>query len=171
MNTFTLRTCVQPCDRPAIASLLDAVGVFRPEEVAVGLELLDETLSRDPRSTYRWFLADCEDASGSTGKLLGGFACFGPVSLTDATFDLYWIAVDPSLRGLGIADALDDAVTDAVCREAGRWILAETSSTPPYEPARRFYIRRGYTLLESIPDFYRRGDDRLTYGKRLEQPG
>ena len=87
--------------------------------------------------------------------------------MTEGTYDLYWIAVDPTEQGRGIAHALDEAVTDAVRREGGRWILAETSSTAPYEPARRFYLRRGYTLIERIPDFYRPGDDRLTFGKRL----
>ena len=167
MTTFTLRHALRPGDRPAIATLLEATAVFRPDEVAVALELVDDTLAPGARSSYRWVLADCPDASARTGWKLGGLACYGAVVLTEGTYDLYWIAVDPTEQGRGIADALDEAVTAAVRREGGRWILAETSSTAPYEPARRFYLRRGYTLIERIPDFYRPGDDRLTFGKRL----
>ena len=155
MTAFTLRHDLRPGDRPAIATLLEATGVFRPDEVAVALELVDDTLAPGAQSSYRWVLADCRDATASSSGKLGGLACYGAVALTEGTFDLYWIAVDPTERGRGIADALDEAVTDAVRREGGRWLLAETSSTAPYAPARRFYLRRGYTLLERIPDFYR----------------
>lgn len=166
-----LRDVLRTEDRPAVARLLDNAGVFRPEEVAVGLELVEETLREGEVSTYRWLLAESGDSSQGDAPSLVGFACFGAVPLTEGTFDLYWIAVDPKARGRGLADALDEAVCAAARAEGGRWLLAETSSTPPYEPARRFYLRRGYALLERIPDFYRSGDDRLTFGKRLDQPG
>jgi GNAT superfamily N-acetyltransferase len=151
---------LRPSDRGPIARILRESGVFREEEVAVGLELVDESLHPRPDTDYRWVLAE------RGGEVLG-FACFGPVPMTDASFDLYWIAVDPASRGAGIAASLDEAVTEAVRKLGGRWLLAETSSLPAYEPARRFYLGRGYAILARIPDFYRSGDDRLTFGKRL----
>jgi GNAT superfamily N-acetyltransferase len=89
--------------------------------------------------------------------------------LTEGTFDLYWIAVTAEARGSGVAARLDEAVTAEVRQAGGRWLRAETSSTPAYGPAHRFYERRGYTLLERIDDFYRPGDARLTFGKRLDR--
>lgn len=163
-----LRCVLQPPDRAAIGRILEAAAVFRSEEVAVGLELVDDTLTLGPRSSYRWVVAEVP-GEGTSGLVVAGFACFGTVALTEGTYDLYWIAVDPARRGTGLAAALDEAVTATVRREGARWLLAETSSTPPYEPARRFYLRRGYELLGCIPDFYRPGDDRLTYGKRLDR--
>ena len=115
-----------------------------------------------PSTDYRWFVAD-------RGGQVVGFACYGPVPLTVGTFDLYWIAVDVKARGSGVASRLDEAVTREVRELGGRWLLAETSSTPPYAPAQAFYARRGYRLLERIEDYYRSGDDRLTFGKRLDQ--
>jgi GNAT superfamily N-acetyltransferase len=153
---------LRPADREPIGGLLRAADVFRPEEVAVGLELVDETLNPGPSTDYRWVIAEGD------GEVLG-FACFGPIPMTQGTFDLYWIVVAPAVRGTPVAGLLDDAVTAAVRRLGGRWLLAETSSTPGYEPARRFYRKRGYSLRERIPDFYRGGDDRLTFGKRLDR--
>jgi ribosomal protein S18 acetylase RimI-like enzyme len=161
MNEIELRD-LRRADRGAIAAILESAGVFHPEEVAVGLGLVDETLDPGPATDYRWVVA----AEG--GRVLG-FACFGPVPMTVGTFDLYWIAVDPAARGTPVAARLDEAATAAVRALGGRWLLAETSSTAGYEPARRFYRKRGYTLLERIPDFYRPGDDRLTFGKRLDR--
>jgi ribosomal protein S18 acetylase RimI-like enzyme len=154
---------LRPDDRPEVERILRASGAFRHDEVATGLELVDETLNPRPDTDYQWIVAERAGA-------VAGFACFGPVPMTEGTFDLYWIAVDPASRGSGLAARLDDAVTERVRQSGGRWLLAETSSTPPYEAARRFYPRRGYSLLERIPDFYRDGDDRLTFGKRLDRP-
>ena len=153
---------LQANDRPAIARILETSGAFVEAEIAIGLELVDESLNPGPSTDYQWLLAERDGE-------VAGFACFGPVPLTVGTFDLYWIAVSPEARGSGAAKVLDDAVTEAVRALGGRWLLAETSSTPPYAPAHAFYARRGYRLLERIEDFYRTGDDRLTFGKRLDQ--
>lgn len=151
-----------PGDREPIAGILRDAAVFRPEEVAVGLDLLDETLNPGPSTDYLWMIAEVD------GRV-AGFACYGKVPMTDGTFDLYWIAVAPEARGAGVADRLDEAVTADVRRRGGRWLLAETSTTIGYEPARRFYGRRGYERLGVVPDFYRPGDGRATFGKRLDR--
>lgn len=157
----TLRT-LRPGDRDEVARVLGSTSAFQPHEIAVGLELVDESLDPGPSTDYGWFLAERD------GRVVG-FACYGPVPLTTGTFDLYWIAVERESQGTGVARALDDAVTGAIREQGGRWLLAETSSTSPYGPAQAFYDKRGYRLLGRIEDFYRVGDDRLTFGKRLDQ--
>lgn len=161
MADLLIRDTLRPADREPIGRILEATGAFRPEEITIGLELVDETLNPGPSTDYRWFLADVDGA-------MAGFACFGPVPLTDGTYDLYWIAVDPAFGRAGVATRLDEAVEAAVRAVGARWLLAETSSTPLYAPAQAFYLRRGYRLLERIADFYRAGDDRMTFGKRLD---
>ncbi len=88
---ITLRT-LRADDRPAIARVLESCDAFRAEEVAIGLELVDESLDPGPSTDYAWILAEV------AGEVVG-FACFGPVPLTEGTFDLYWIAVAPEGRG------------------------------------------------------------------------
>ena len=161
MGETTLRD-LRPSDRPAIERILRSVGVFREQEVAIGLELVDETLDPGPSTDYRWWVAE------RVGVVVG-FACFGPVPLTEGTFDLYWIAVGPEAQGTEAATMLDSAVTSTVRKLGGRWLLAETSSTAEYARAHRFYERQGYDRVGHIPDFYRPGDDRLTFGKRLDR--
>ena len=160
MINFQLRHHVLPEDKTAIESILRSSGAFRDEEVAVGLDLLNETLHPRPDTDYEWILAERDEA-------ILGFACYGPVPMTDGTFDLYWIAVAPEARGTAVASELDNAAEIEVQRRAGRWIIAETSSTDPYAAARRFYLKQGYRLIERIPDYYRDGDDRMTFGKRI----
>lgn len=162
MVEVALRHKLKAGDRPAIEAILRESGAFREEEIAVGLELVDETIDPRPDTDYQWVVAE------QSGCVIG-FACYGPVPMTVGTFDLYWIAVSTSERGTGVAVRLDEAVERRVRDSGGRWVLAETSSTEPYAAARAFYAKRGYALVERIPDFYRDGDDRLTFGKRLDR--
>ena len=49
-----------------------------------------------------------------------------------------------------------------------RRIYVETSSTPPYEPARSLYEKRGYKKVCILMDFYREEDHKVTYMKEVE---
>ena len=45
--------------------------------------------------------------------------------------------------------------------------IAETSSTERYAPTRTFYLRSGFREVANIADFYRAGDGKVVYEKRL----
>jgi ribosomal protein S18 acetylase RimI-like enzyme len=98
-----------------------------------------------------------------------GYACFGPHSLTQGTYDLYWIVVDPAAQGRGIGHALLARVEAEVQARGGRLLLVETSGTPAYAPARRFYETSGYLCEAVVHDFYAPGDDLLIFSKDLGQ--
>jgi ribosomal protein S18 acetylase RimI-like enzyme len=84
------------------------------------------------------------------------------------TYDLYWIAVDPTLQSKGLGRALLDAVESAVRAEDGRLLIIETASKPEYAATRAFYERCGLELAARIQDFYARGDDKLVYCRRYD---
>ncbi len=96
-----------------------------------------------------------------------GYACFRPHALTQGTFDLYWIAVDPDAQGHGVGKSLLQYIEGEVLQAKGYLVLIETSSTLPYRPARRFYKHNGYKLTARIRDFYSPGDDMLIFSKHL----
>jgi len=50
----------------------------------------------------------------------------------------------------------------------GRLILADTSSIPPYEGTHSFYRRTGFKEIARVPDYYDRGNDRITFCKKLD---
>ncbi len=98
-----------------------------------------------------------------------GYTCFGPHPLTEGTYDLYWIVVDPIAQGRGIGHALLARVEAEVQARGGRLLLVETSSTPAYTSARRFYETSAYRCEATIHDFYAPGDDLLIFSKDLGQ--
>jgi ribosomal protein S18 acetylase RimI-like enzyme len=148
-------------DQAALAELLARVAVFDQADCSIAMELLTIILEQPEQTDYR-----CIVAAGPSNVPLG-YACFGPTPLTEGTFDLYWIAVDPAYAGQGIGSRLLQAVEEQVRWMRGRLLVLETSSTQCYAQTRHFYLKIGYTLVETIPDFYREGEDRVTYLKRF----
>ena len=96
-----------------------------------------------------------------------GYVCFGPTPLTMGTFDLYWIAVEAGFQGHGFGQTLVRFAEDNVRKRRGRILLIETSSQESYGGTQRFYERAGYAVMARVADFYKPGDDKIIFGKRL----
>jgi ribosomal protein S18 acetylase RimI-like enzyme len=148
-------------DRSSLALLLARIGSFDQADQALALELIDVSLDHPQQKDYSFLLAENEEDQ------LAGYACYGPTPLTVGAFDLYWIAVDPEYSGQGIGTLLLQAVEQNICECGGRMLLIETSSGQNYERTRHFYLKNGYVLVGTIQDFYRCGEDRVTYLKRF----
>lgn len=147
-------------DRSAILRIVTAVGNFRPEEVAVAMELVDFGLSVDDRG-YHFAVALGE------ADEVWGYASFGHASMTDAVYDLYWIAVDPARQGRGVGGALLRAVERSVAARGGRMLLIETESGDGYAAARRLYSAAGFTEQARIRDYYYPGADKVIFGRSI----
>ncbi|MGK2905985.1 MAG: GNAT family N-acetyltransferase [Desulfuromonadales bacterium] len=147
-------------DIPLLEEILVATGAFTDAEVTIALELL-ETVINDPGQQ------DYEVAVADIGDHVAGYVLFGPVPLTEGNYDLYWIAVDPNSQGSGIGRRLMKHVEEQVRLRGGRLLCLETSSQGGYLRTRKFYEQAGYVEESCIRDFYKPGDDRLTYVKRF----
>ncbi len=147
-------------DLPELSRILRGTGAFTAAEVDCALELLNIVLD-DPQQTD--YLAAVAEDEGR----VAGYILYGPVPLTEGNFDIYWIATDPQVQGKGLGRALMlHAEGDARSR-GGRLVCLETSSQGGYERTRRFYDQAGYRVESVIRDFYKPGDDRITYVKRF----
>jgi ribosomal protein S18 acetylase RimI-like enzyme len=148
-------------DRRKIARLLRQSGAFNEKEVQVGLEVIDEALRRPEKGDYHVFCA----LDGNSE--LAGYICFGPVPMTEGCYDLYWIAVDERMSRKGIGGKLLAFMEEFLVIEGARRIYVDTSSTPPYEPARSFYEKHGYHVASLLKDFYREGDHKVIFMKEV----
>jgi len=150
-------------DKPDIMKLLHATPEFKPSEVVVAEELINSYLHDQYQSGYHILAAEVE-------LLVVGYICYGPTPLTEGTWDIYWMAVAPEKQGQGIGSALMASAEGKIKEAQGRLVLIETSSVPEYEKTRRFHQHQGYEVICRIPDFYRTGDDKLIFQKRLTKP-
>jgi ribosomal protein S18 acetylase RimI-like enzyme len=158
-GTVTIRTA-EARQRDRVAEIVDATGVFRPDEADIALEVFDGAMER-PGVDYTALGAYSED-----NEMLG-FACFGPTPCTVGTWDLYWIAVDPAGHRQGVGRKLMEACEAKIAAARGRLVVVETSSRPDYGPTRAFYEKLGYSPAARVAGFYAEGDDLVVYTKQL----
>jgi ribosomal protein S18 acetylase RimI-like enzyme len=157
---------LRPTDRARLAELLVDTGAFRADEVEVALSLFD--LSREGGGAGAGEApTDYEFVGAFQDDRLVGYACFGPTPATDGTYDLYWLAVDPSAQGRGIGRALVRDVEGKLIGRGGRLLVVETSSRADYANTRQFYARSGYIEAARVRDFYAPADDRILLTTRL----
>lgn len=143
----------KPEDRQGILAVTANIDIFTDEEKDTVRELWDD-------GGYDFLVAHHD------GRAVG-YTCFGERALTAGSYDLYWIAVDPSARRLGAGKALMRATESEVRKRGGRLIIVETSGMDKYESTRAFYLGVGYQQEAIIRDFYKPGDDLVIYTLHL----
>ena len=155
------RSRPRPADVDALRRLVAATKVFYAQERTIAVELLEERLRLGARSGYSFFLVD-------SGAELIGYCAWGPVPLTRASYDLYWIAVAPDWQGAGIGRRLMALAEGAVARRGGGNLYIETSSRDVYRRTRQFYRHAGYGQAARLPDFYAPGDHKIVFCKVIK---
>ena len=150
---------IEKKDREPLAALIRRIETFSQEEIQCAIELVDLALTPN-NPDYTILVADRD------GSLVG-YACYGATPMTEGTFDLYWIASDPAVRGQGVGASLIAGMEADMRRRGARVIRVETSATEAYGPTRGFYASMKYTEEARFRDFYKVGDDLIILAKRL----
>jgi GNAT superfamily N-acetyltransferase len=149
---------LKQADVQSVEMILKKIPAFSEAEVSVGMELVNISASDIEQTDYNVFVYE-ED------EKIYGYHCTGRRPLTDAVYDLYWIAVDPDSKIKGIGRKLLQHAENFVLEKQGRWLLAETSSKESYEKTRNFYLRNNFSVIAQINDFYAVGDSLIIFGK------
>jgi GNAT superfamily N-acetyltransferase len=147
-------------DLETVRDILVSTGFFYDIEIPVAVELVQERLDHGDASEYYFLFAELG------GKTIA-YSCFGPIAGSEGTFDLYWIVTHNDYRGKGIGRLLLEKTHDTVRDMGGRMLIAETSSLEKYNPTRHFYESMNYSKEAQIDDFYKPGDGKVFYIKRL----
>jgi ribosomal protein S18 acetylase RimI-like enzyme len=153
----------QQDDVQPLREILRATGAFRPDEIEVAVELMEIVVEEPHQQDYMMY------TYVDDGGVVRGYYCMGPTAMTVGTFDLYWIAVDPSVQRSGIGRDLLRHCEALVQSQQGRMIVVETSSLPKYETTRQFYLRSGYSEEARLKEYYAVGDDLVIYTKHLKE--
>ena len=143
-------------DMAPLQALVEATGLFPPEMLP---EFMAGFLGDAP-SADLWF---CAEAEGVVGL------CYAaPEPLTDGTWNMLALAVNPAHQGGGHGRRLV-AHLEAVLRERGaRLLIVDTSGSEAFEATRRFYLGLGYEQEAVIREYWAPGDDKVTFRKALE---
>lgn len=138
-------------DLSAARTLIAAVDLFPPEMLAgVAAPFLQG-------ADELWLVVE-----GGTG-----LAYAAPERLTDGTWNLLLLAVDPARQGQGLGRRLVLAVEAALGEKGARLLLVETSGVPEFAGQRRYYRKLGVRREARIRDYYQAGDDKVVFVKPL----
>ena len=98
-------------------------------------------------------------------------AYYIPEPITEGTWNVLLIAVDPQAHGKGIGQGLMRYIEAQLVEEGVRVLLVETSGTPEFERTRHFYDQLGYDREARIRDYYAADDDKVIFRKRCKCSG
>jgi GNAT superfamily N-acetyltransferase len=158
---LTFRTTPEKRDIKRIFEIVESTKFFYDHEIEIAVELVTERLAHGESTEYFFVFAEVDGVTAA-------YSCFGPITMSKTSFDLYWIATHNDFRGKGIGKKL----LDETCKQAKNMgcsiIIAETSGLDHYAPTRAFYVSNKFVLEARLKDFYTIGDDKLFYTKRLD---
>lgn len=160
MDGVSLRAEPREGDEPGIRKLLASTGFFHVREIDVAVELIEDRMIKGMASEYLFIFADI-------GGEPVGFACYGPITMTEHSFDLYWIAVSPGHQGKGLGTLILGEAERQMRAMSGKFVFTETSSRETYQPTRLFYLSRGYAEVARVPHFYADDDGKVIFSKDL----
>lgn len=149
-------------DGPAILAISAAVRVFSHDEVEAVRELWESYLEKGAEGDYHFIVS-------REGSQVLGYGVYGHRALTEGVWDFYFMGVDPTAHSRGIGRGLLQRVEAEAAAHGGYLVIIETSMTSGYAAARHLYESAGYTRDCVIRDFYARGDDMVSYSRRVGQ--
>jgi ribosomal protein S18 acetylase RimI-like enzyme len=86
---------------------------------------------------------------------------------TDGTYNLLAIGVSNEYQRKGIASEMMKYIEQLVKHKEGRVLIVETSTDDAQIGARKFYKQIGYTQEAVIRDFWKDGEDKIVFWKKL----
>ncbi|MDX2303834.1 MAG: GNAT family N-acetyltransferase [Microscillaceae bacterium] len=90
-----------------------------------------------------------------------------PEKLTDGTYNLLAIGVSKDFQRQGIASEMMKYIELFLKKSDGRILIVETSTHEAQIGARNFYKNIGYTHTATIKDFWKDGEDKIIFWKRI----
>jgi len=148
-------------DKEIIESIIKNNAIFTDEEKYCAAELLDFYLRDITKDEYLFLCAVDE-----SDKPLG-YICYGKTPFAEGVYDIYWIVIAPEWQGKRVGKMLIRHVENILKNGGVRMIFAETSSQPKYDKTRLFYEKVEFEEVSRLKDFYRVGDDKVIYVKRI----
>ncbi|MEO0775790.1 MAG: GNAT family N-acetyltransferase [Bacteroidota bacterium] len=146
-------------DLAALKAVLRTIELFPPD-------LLDEMIANylvQPASEDIWLAATEND------EVLALAYC-APEQLTEGTFNLYAIGVRQAAQGRGIGRQIMVYLETHLRQLGHRILIVETSGADGFQRTRRFYENLAYHHEATIRDFWKAGEDKVIYWKRLREP-
>ena len=148
--------------RPAAKQDIDTIGQIAGDTDLFPPEMLDDMIAGylDQSNQDIWFVGELDDR-----VITFGFC--EPERMTEGTWNLLAIGVDPALQGQGHGGKMMSYLEQQLSNASQRILIVETMGTPELAETREFYRKNGYTEEARIREFYEAGADKVVFWKHL----
>jgi GNAT superfamily N-acetyltransferase len=142
-------------DLDRVAYLVDANGMFPAELLAS----MTAPFFEGESAQHQWIVFD--------ERGVEAVAYYVPEPLTEGTWNVLMICVDPASHGKGTGTALMRHIEADLRSQGARILLVETSGVAAFDRTRQFYDMLAYDREARIRDYYVVGDDKVIFRKAL----
>lgn len=143
-------------DTEHLKRVLDSIELFPSE-------MLDDMIYdylNHPESQEIWFTATKNNIPISIGFC-------APEKLTEGTYNLYAIGVKRDAQGKGTGGKMMNFIENYLKEKGHRILIVDTSGTDDFKKTRMFYEKLNYNQEAVIRDFWKEGDDKVVFWKKL----
>ena len=106
------RTIPEKRDIQSVRDIVVSTGFFYDHEVEIAVELVVERLNLGEVTDYYFVFAEVDGVTAA-------YSCFGPITMSQTSYDLYWIATHNDFRGKGIGKKL----LEETFNQARKWAV------------------------------------------------
>jgi ribosomal protein S18 acetylase RimI-like enzyme len=157
-----LRSDLKPEDVDLVPQIVAACGTFRVPQAERARTLVARRLAEGPACGFEALLAERKDD-------VVGFLLYGKDPLAVSSYDILWVAVEPSQQGQGIGRMLLEETERRIAAAGGTQVVVQALEHPEEPTSRAFYEHCGYTLVAVLEDYYGPGENQALYRKVLAQ--
>lgn len=147
---------VTTSDINGLKNVADSSGLFPSD-------YLDEMISdyfNNPATQDIWFTCIDDNKPVAIGYCV-------PEKFAEGTYNLLAIGVSVDSQRKGIASEMMKYIEHLLKHKNGRILIVETSSDDAQIGARNFYPKIGYTQVGVLKDFWKDGEDKIVFWKKL----
>jgi ribosomal protein S18 acetylase RimI-like enzyme len=149
--------------RPVLKSDISDLKLVVDSSELFPSEYLEEMISdyfNNPETQDNWFTYIENNKPIAIGYCV-------PEKLTEGTYNVLAIGVAKDFQRKGIARQMMNYIEDFLKNSDGRIIIVETSTDEAQIGARNFYENIGYINMATIKDFWKDGEDKIVFWKRI----
>lgn len=166
---LTFRTKITAADLENVRRISASTDNFDEDDVDITVSLADDAL-------YRLQHPEDEDLAHDTqflfvekdGKTCA-YACYGHITDSNSTYELYWLATHRNYRGQGIGKKLIAELIRRLKAEGASKLFLKTDGKEQYKGTRHFYDSCGFVLEATLKQYYDKYDDCCIYSMCLDE--
>ena len=147
---------IEKQDIDALEIVIESTGLFPGDLLQ---DMMNDYLT-NPSTEEIWLT---KDVNGMPVTI----AFCAPEKFTEGTYNLFLIAVHKKHQGNGIGSEMMSYIEESLRARGERVLIVETSGLPDFDQTRKFYDHCKFERTAVIRDFYKEGDDKIIFWKKL----